>query len=219
MNIDPIEWQAPPSDLLLKEGEVHVWLIKAYRENCLNTEEQARADKFLLPVHQERFIKAHSGLREILAKYVYQNPKEIIFDKTISGKPYLKKFPDIHFNLSHSEEIALCAISNNPVGIDVEYLNKNIDYVNIAKRFFSPDEIIKTKLDFFTLWTQKEAYLKSQGKGIAGGLEAEISKEFAMTHFVPAPHYLAAVGEGKRLFSTANAETDTFARSFFFFIS
>ncbi|HEV2614925.1 MAG TPA: 4'-phosphopantetheinyl transferase superfamily protein [Gammaproteobacteria bacterium] len=205
MNIEPVQWQAAPKNLFLKDGEVHVWLIHSFVENSLDQEEQGRAAKFISLVHQERFIKAHSGLREILSKYTHQNPKSIIFDKTASGKPILKHFPNIHFNLSHSEDIALCAVSNNPVGIDVEYLNKNMDYLSIAKRFFNPVEyeFIKSqenfKLAFFKLWTQKEAYLKSQGKGIAGGLEVEIPKEVAITHFVPAPHYLAAVGSGEQL--------------------
>ena len=207
MSIEPIQWQASPKELLLKAGEVHVWLINNYAENCLDHEEQSRAAKFISPIHQERFIKAHSGLREILAKYTHQDPKAILFDKTASGKPVLKNFPNIHFNLSHSEDIALCAISNTPVGIDVEYLDKNIEYLNISKRFFSPAEIINNKLDFFKLWTQKEAYLKSQGKGLSAGLEIEIPEDFTVIHFEPIPHYLAAVGRENNLHNSGEGRS------------
>jgi len=194
MSIEPIQWQAPPENLFLKDGEVHVWLIDSYRANCLDRDELARAAKLISPIHQERFIKAHSGLREIVARYIHHDPKTIIFDKTASGKPVLKNFPNIHFNLTHSEDIALCVISNTPVGIDVEYLDKNIDYLNIAKRYFSPTEVIHNKLDFLKLWTQKEAYLKSRGMGISAGLAIEIPEDFTVIHFEPIPHYLAAVG-------------------------
>ena len=204
MNIDPVKWQAPPKELSLKVGEVHVWLIHTPSQDFLDADEQARAEKFISPVHRQRFKDTHNGLREILAKYVHQFPQEIIFDKTHSGKPVLKDFPELHFNLSHSEDIALCAISHNPVGIDVEYLDKEINFLDIAKRFFNKSEyeILKTISDreklkpaFFKLWTQKEAYLKSQGKGVSAGLEIEIPKEFSLEHFIPAPHYLAAVGD------------------------
>ena len=194
MNIEPVKWQAPPKELSLKAGEVHVWLIHTPAQDFLDADEQARAEKFISPVHRQRFRDTHNGLREILAKYIHQSPQEIMFDKTVSGKPILKKFPELYFNLSHSEDIALCAISNNPVGIDVEYLDKDFDFINIAKRFFGPSEVVKNKLDFFRLWTQKECYLKSQGKGVSAGLDIEIPKEFALQHFIPASHYLAAVG-------------------------
>jgi 4'-phosphopantetheinyl transferase len=168
MSIDPIEWQAPTEDLSLKAGEIHVWLIHSPAENYLDTAEQARADKLVSPIHQKRFIAAHSGLREILGLYTKQSPREVVFAQTDSGKPFLKKFPEIHFNLSHSEDIALCAISNHPVGIDIEYLNKDIKFLELAKRFFSQSEYEFLKLqnnknlnlEFLKLWTQKEAYLK-----------------------------------------------------------
>jgi len=203
MNIDPVKWQAPPKELSLKAGEVHVWLIHTPVQDFLDVDEQVRAEKFISPLHRQRFKDAHNGLREILAKYVHQSPKEIIFTKTNSGKPLLKHFPELHFNLSHSEDIALCAISKNPVGIDVEYLDKKINFLDIAQRFFNNTEydILKAITDkeklnlaFFKLWTQKEAYLKSQGKGVSAGLDIEIPREFLLQHFIPAHHHLAAVG-------------------------
>jgi 4'-phosphopantetheinyl transferase len=210
MNIEPVQWQAPPEELsfsTLKPKDVHIWLIHSSTQNFLDRDEQKRADKLLSPIHQKRFRDAHNGLREILGKYLHQSPKEIVFDTTTSGKPILKNHPELQFNLSHSEELALCAISKNPVGIDIEYLNKEINCLDVAKRFFSDAEYNflksmvnpeKLRLEFFKLWTEKEAYLKSQGRGISTGLEMEISKKIGIQHFVPAPHYLAAVGGGER---------------------
>ncbi len=194
MSIEPVKWQAPPKELFLKAGEVHVWLVHSPAQNFLDAKEEARAAKFVSPVHQQQFRDIHNGLREILSRYVHQSPQEIIFSKTASGKPILKNFPDIHFNLSHSEDVGLCAISNNPVGIDVECLEKDIDYLSIAKRFFGSTEEINNKLDFFKVWTRKECYLKSEGKGIALNLDKNIPKDFSIQHFIPVPRYLGAVG-------------------------
>lgn len=203
MKIEPVKWQAPPEELLLKEGEVHIWRIHTPAGEHLDTAERARAEKFIAPLDRQRFRDTHNGLREILAKYVHQSPEKIEFEKMASGKPTLKKFPDIHFNLSHSEEVALCVIAKHPVGIDVEHVDKKINYLDIAQRFFSQSEYDdlstindaeKLSFEFFRVWTQKECYLKSQGRGIYSGLDINIPKTFLMKHFVPIPHYLAAVG-------------------------
>ena len=45
-------------------------------------------------------------------------------------KPYLKDYPDIHFNGSHSGEYLVCALSDVPVGIDIQKIdNMYNDYV------------------------------------------------------------------------------------------
>ncbi len=86
---------------------------------------------------------------------------------------------DLRFNLSHSEGIALLAISRNRnLGIDLERIDDSIEIEEIAERFFTPEECddlisragaARTER-FFDLWCCKEAYLKAVGTGISGGL-------------------------------------------------
>ena len=128
----------------------------------------------------------------------------------------------ILFNLSHSQDLALYAITKvNLIGIDLEYIRPMNDAENLAKRFFSPQEynLIRQLLPqkqqeiFFKLWTCKEAYLKATGDGLAGGLEKveicltpEKSVEFSsingdieershwyLYQFIPQPNYIAAI--------------------------
>lgn len=89
------------------------------------------------------------------------------------GKPHVKDC-DIHFNLSHSGNVAMCVVSKYPVGCDVEQV-REID-LKIAKRYFCEEETKKIfsftkdsdRLDaFFRLWTLKESYVKAVGKGLA----------------------------------------------------
>lgn len=86
------------------------------------------------------------------------------------GKPYLN-INDIHFNLSHSNNLLVCTVSQIPIGVDVEYINKNID-LRRSSRFFSKIEkqYIYNSFDkfsnFFLLWTIKESYLKLKGSGL-----------------------------------------------------
>lgn len=90
------------------------------------------------------------------------------------GKPFLKNHPEVHFNLSHAGNRALCIISELDCGCDVELINPKRFNFNLVKRFYSQQEqqIIENsdesqKVDlFFDFWTRKEAYGKMTGEGV-----------------------------------------------------
>lgn len=85
------------------------------------------------------------------------------------GKPYLKDSA-LHFSLSHSGSFAACALSDLPVGLDLEYRGRISDA--LLRRSFSPEEqtLIRASRDpdllFTRLWTGKESYVKATGQGI-----------------------------------------------------
>ena len=94
---------------------------------------------------------------------------------TAQGKPFLKHHPAIHFNLSHGGEMAVCAVSDHPVGTDVEPL---LPYdPEVAAFAFSPAERrwlaeqADTSLAFTRLWVKKESYLKCLGSGLSYPLQ------------------------------------------------
>ena len=102
--------------------------------------------------------------------------RDMEYGENEHGKPYFKNYPDIKFNLSHSGEYAVCAVSDYEVGVDVEMIGDAKDVLEIAERFFAANEYeyIKsgdTKTTFFKLWTKKESLLKAIGTGIVGGLD------------------------------------------------
>ena len=84
-------------------------------------------------------------------------------------KPYIKNH-DIEFNLSHSKEMVACAVSDKTVGIDIEYVDKDID-LNIAKNYFYDREyenITKSSNksdEFFKYWVLKESFMKYTSLG------------------------------------------------------
>ena len=92
------------------------------------------------------------------------------------GKPYLPDAPAFQFNLSHSGERVLCAVSDRPVGCDVERIER--DLTGLARRFFHPEEQAalaavpeeERNALFVRLWTRKESYLKAKGTGISESL-------------------------------------------------
>lgn len=90
------------------------------------------------------------------------------------GKPYLQGVKDFHFNLSHSGDYVVIAVSERHVGIDIEKKVK-VDY-RIAKKFFGEKEVqeILTSSEeqdrvdaFCRIWTLKESYVKAIGKGLS----------------------------------------------------
>ena len=91
------------------------------------------------------------------------------------GKPYFEN-GGIHFSISHSKNIAVCAISQSEVGIDIERLDKERDYLSLAERYFTKKEYEKIreseniKEAFIKYWTAKEAYIKYTGEGFKRGM-------------------------------------------------
>ena len=82
----------------------------------------------------------------------------------------------IRFNMSHSHGVALYAVTRDrEVGIDVEFIRRDLEVEQIAERFFSPRETatlraLPTALRehaFFLCWTRKEAYIKARGEGLS----------------------------------------------------
>lgn len=127
---------------------------------------------------QCRMLAAGSLLQKALFKRGYRLA-EMTVSKNEHGKPYIKALPDFHFNLSHSGEYAVCAVSDKPVGIDIERIRfqeerewKRMD--RLAKKIMTEEELaiyLETKkekrpVEFTKLWTKKESASKLLGLGM-----------------------------------------------------
>lgn len=104
--------------------------------------------------------------------------REIARDE--KGRPYLVGRRDVDFNISHSENIAVCVLSvgEGRVGVDVER-SKPLNEAHLARfarRFFAPDEGVDAST-VISAWTEKEAYLKYLGVGIATDLKSVRPKD------------------------------------------
>lgn len=123
---------------------------------------QERDQKLSLAV----YLLLQEGLRK---EYGIQDVPDFIFGKF--GKPLLKGYPHIHFNLSHCREAALCVVSESPVGCDIESVPSELD-MELCRHCFNEDEITyiegsdQPTIAFAELWTKKEAFLKLTGEGL-----------------------------------------------------
>lgn len=93
------------------------------------------------------------------------------------GKMYITNYPNIHFNLSHSRDYVACAVSDTPIGVDIEYADPLID-LSIARHYFYNSEYEKIigsenpSNEFFNYWVLKESYMKYTGLGFNLELDA-----------------------------------------------
>lgn len=159
----------------LSDAEYNKWY------SLMNKDKQQRVDSFRFEYDKKRTVAGEMLARKAVSEWCNVAPESIVFDKTKHGKPFAKDL-DVEFNISHSEDVVVCAVDNKPIGIDIEFI-RPVD-LQIAKRIFNDNEMeylfgkapssadfCKTTDNeiisrFFELWTKKEAYAKCIGTGI-----------------------------------------------------
>ncbi|WP_228853301.1 4'-phosphopantetheinyl transferase family protein [Aegicerativicinus sediminis] len=154
----------------------------------LSENELIRMKRLRFKKDKLNFIKSRGFLRLILGQHLQLDPKCILFSYEENGKPVLAEinYGNLHFNLSHSRNKILLAISDcNNIGVDIEYVNPAIDSLSIANKFFSEVEARTLESThgnerlnkFFQFWTRKEALVKGLGDGLGFPFqEIDVSK-------------------------------------------
>jgi 4'-phosphopantetheinyl transferase len=160
----------------------------------LTPTELALCDRCRLPHVRQHKIVARARLRQILSGYLDRSPLEIEITTGLQGKPQVA---GLEFNLSHSGDLVAYAVSNLPVGIDIERI-RSMDLSGIIQRFFAPNEFAawqklapsEQSAAFFRTWTVKEAYLKAIGTGLHTPLSAvEVSMDSQNPKIIQAPNH------------------------------
>ena len=120
-------------------------------------------------------------LRELLGQRLNRAPADLHFVIGEYGRPELSDSEGVSFNVSHSGDHALVAISTNrTVGIDIERMNNNIDWRDLIEMVCIDHERRTILMEparlqyrsFYRCWTAKEAILKALGLGITEGLRS-----------------------------------------------
>lgn len=114
------------------------------------------------------------GLRK---EYGIEEPP--VFEYGEHGKPRIVGHADIHFNLSHCREAALCVVSDRPVGVDVEsirsFKESLVNYTMSDAEITRIHAAERPEVEFIRLWTMKEAVLKLAGTGITNDLKTVLT--------------------------------------------
>lgn len=224
---------ADPGMLPLPSSEVHVWLAfydaideqlhDAYRA-MLNDEERAQEPRFHFARDRRRYLVTRALVRTVLSRYVPIAPAAWTFSKNEYGCPAIANpaAGALSFNLSHTHSVIVLAVTRGrAVGVDVENVRDCAIPVDIADRFFAPQEVAalntvppQNQQDrFFEYWTFKESYIKARGMGlslpldkfsfhyagerdVALSIDAELGDDAArwqFWQFRPTPDYLVAL--------------------------
>ncbi|MBL8259069.1 MAG: 4'-phosphopantetheinyl transferase superfamily protein [Candidatus Competibacteraceae bacterium] len=168
-------------------GEVQVWRASLRQPPerllrlaaTLSPDERERAARFRFPEHRERFSAGRGMLRVLLGHYLDRPAASLRFEQGAHGKPALAgaRGAGLHFNVSHSEEGVLYAISRREVGADLECHARTLRYEAIVDRICTARELAHFQNQapedrrplFFACWTRKEAMAKALGGGLASG--------------------------------------------------
>jgi 4'-phosphopantetheinyl transferase len=161
----------------LAPDEVHLYLCSLdweqasldWAEGVLSAAEKARAVRLVDPVRRSRFTAARASLRWLLAKHLHQLPHDVMIQYAPGGKPYV---PGVHFNVSHSHDRALIAITKAcSLGVDMEFIDPYVSYWQVAEVGFTSQErealsaisVEQQRQVFYQMWTSKESLMKAHG--------------------------------------------------------
>jgi len=183
MDLQQINWIAYADDMVLNTDTDYVFKINVEKYynlveeeylNLLSADELVKANRFIQLADKQRFVTGRHFLRHIIARKFDKFNAEILFKYTEFNKPYLD---GIEFNIAHSGNYVLVAISNSLIGADIEFMNNSFDHTDIMYEIFNTNEVAYINnaqteaLNFYTLWTRKEALLKATGEGLTDDLK------------------------------------------------
>lgn len=146
--------------------------------SMLDPTRKKSVDRMKNPTDKRLSVLGESLARRAISNYFSVDEESIKFTRNENGKPSCVGL-DIHFSVSHSKDIACCAISDKPIGADIEKIRfceprvakfccLESDLIYLFGQDKIPDSFDEdTLLRFFTLWTAKEAYIKLRGEKMA----------------------------------------------------
>ena len=176
-----IQWHPYVGQDLSLEGSVHLFKIDNQinhetlnYNSILSTAELEKSSRFFRKEDKKSYLVSKYFLRILLSKFVDQQPADIEFQYGINKKPFLNY---LNFNISHTNNSILIGISTKPIGVDLEYLDPSFNFQDVLMNCFHPDEIVlinngfDSTINFYTIWTRKEALLKATGEGLTDDLD------------------------------------------------
>ncbi len=118
------------------------------------------------------------ALSDLYQIHIAPEALEEHLEKNEYGKPFLKNHPEIHFNISHGTDIAICAVSSQTIGADIEKIHDFTPaifrkvFTEEEKAFWEQMAVTEEagKEWFFRFWTLKESRIKHAGMGLSMSL-------------------------------------------------
>jgi 4'-phosphopantetheinyl transferase len=185
-----IRFSASPPPLVANQLHLMVTSVDELAENLertaavIDSEERARADRFINTAHGDNYRLVRGTLRLCLAEYTGMPAEAIRFIANQYGKPEIAPEQNqqaLQFNISHSHRMTAFLFSlRKSVGVDIEFIKPLKNMSGLAQHVCSPEELeefntlekAQQQDSFFRLWTRKEAFIKAKGQGLSMGLRS-----------------------------------------------
>ena len=168
--------------------------------NMLSDQRREQAMRYTFDSGRRTCIAAYVLLcRALQAEYGITEKPQFAFSE--HGKPFIIGHEDIHFNFSHCREAAICAVSDKPVGIDIE--SPRTPRPSLINYTMNADEAERIRqapdpsLLFTQLWTMKEALVKLTATGITDNLRDVLRRDDVSFHTIFTPRYLYTICQYK----------------------
>jgi len=146
--------------------------------DMMSPQRQQRVLRLRRDEDRRRTLAAEMLARRLLCARFGAEPKASAIENAESGQPVLVGLPG-YISLSHSGSWVMCALSDQPVGADIEIISDRGQ--GLLEKICSDEEQAYVlcsgqhdPIRFFRIWTAKEACLKRAGKGLSGGMEATV---------------------------------------------
>jgi 4'-phosphopantetheinyl transferase len=157
----------------------HAGDVDRFSRDCLSAEERERLVIYRTRELAERYVVTRSLVRIVLSDRLGVSARDLRVNRTDTGKPVVAGDGGLHFNVSHSGDLILLALSERrAVGVDVERRREVQRVQSLRSRWLSEperdqmDRLIRAGASasdaFLRVWSLKEAKLKALGVGISG---------------------------------------------------
>jgi 4'-phosphopantetheinyl transferase len=172
----------------LLPGQIHLWfafydqiqdpqLHVRYRQ-LLSDSERVQEPRFHFAADRRRYLVTRAMVRTVLSRYAALSPVDWRFKPNAYGRPCIENAEGMHlrFNVSHTHHLIVLGVTRErEVGVDIENLRARSAPLDIADRYFAPEEVTSLRSmplagqheRFFEYWTFKESYIKARGMGLS----------------------------------------------------
>lgn len=164
----------------ITDSPIQVWRVSlaraememAERLSILSADERARAARFIDRRSGVDFVMVRSTLRSLLGAALRESAGDLKFHYGATGRPTVVNYPGLRFSVSHARDVALIAIAQAHVGVDVEFHESGV-VEQIFGEMLTPEECarvaraVSPTAAFYDHWTMKEAFLKVCGSGLS----------------------------------------------------